>query len=88
MYYGGLQYSKQQKLSLAPSGGYWMSRVRLLDQVRNIIGVKHLSRRTARQAGKGYTYWIKRYILFHKKGHPGEMGTIEISAFLTHLAME
>ena len=65
-----------------------MSRVRLLDQVQNIIGVEHVSRRTARQAAKAYIYWIKRCILFHKKRHPGEMDTIEISAFLTHLAIE
>ncbi len=31
--------------------------------------------------------WIKRYILFHKKRHPAEMGAVEIEAFLTHLAV-
>jgi len=32
--------------------------------------------------------WIRRYILFHRKRHPSEMGEREISEFLTHLAVE
>ena len=32
--------------------------------------------------------WIRRYILFHRKRHPGEMGEREITEFLTHLAAE
>jgi hypothetical protein len=35
-----------------------------------------------------YCDWIKRYILFHNKRHPNEMGSAEIEAFLTHLAVE
>ena len=33
-------------------------------------------------------YWIRRYIIFHKKVHPSTMGAPEISAFLTWLAVE
>jgi len=57
---------------------------KLLDQVREIIEVKHMSRRTA----EAYTYWIKRFILSHHKRHPSGLGTAEISAFLSHLAVE
>jgi len=32
--------------------------------------------------------WIKRFILFHGKRHPLEMGAVEVEAFLTHLAVE
>jgi site-specific recombinase XerD len=57
---------------------------RLLDQVRDLLRVKHYSLRTE----QAYVDWIKRFILFHNKRHPREMGVAEISAFLTHLAVE
>ncbi|MGZ8222892.1 MAG: integron integrase [Methylobacter sp.] len=57
---------------------------RLLDQVRDRIRVKHYSIRTETQ----YVQWIKRFILFHNKRHPQEMGTAEVEAFLTHLAVD
>lgn len=57
---------------------------KLLDQVRDVIRLKHYSYRTE----QSYVYWIRRYILFHNKQHPKEMGTTEIEAFLTHLAVE
>jgi len=56
---------------------------KLLDQVRDRIRVKHYSIRTETQ----YVQWIKRFILFHNKRHPQEMGTTEVEAFLTHLAV-
>lgn len=56
---------------------------RLLDIVRDKIRFKHYSVSTE----KTYVYWIKRYILFHNKKHPVEMGKIEIEQFLTHLAV-
>jgi len=57
---------------------------KLLDQVREAIRVKHYSIRTE----EAYVNWIKRYILFHNKRHPREMGVSEIETFLTHLAVE
>ncbi len=57
---------------------------KLLDQVRDRIRLKHYSIRTERS----YTSWIKRFILFHNKKHPKDMGVAEIEAFLTHLAVE
>ena len=57
---------------------------KLLDQVSDAIRVKHYSHRTEQT----YVEWIRRYILFHKKRHPEEMGVEEIQAFISHLATE
>ena len=57
---------------------------RLLDRVRERIRFKHYSLRTE----DSYVQWIKRFILFHGKRHPAEMGAVEVEAFLTHLAVE
>jgi integron integrase len=57
---------------------------KLLDRVRERIRVKHYSIRTERQ----YTQWIKRYILFHGKQHPQDLGASHLELFLTHLATE
>ena len=43
--------------------------VKLLDRVRGAIRTRHYSRRTE----EAYAYWIRRYIVFHKKKHPSEM---------------
>ena len=55
---------------------------KLLDQVREAIRVRHYSRETE----KSYVDWIRRYVLFHKKQHPINMGEKEIVGFLNHLA--
>ncbi len=55
---------------------------RLLDQVREAVRARHYSRRT-----EGYIHWIKRYIFFHGKRHPAELGASEVTAFLTSLAV-
>jgi len=57
---------------------------KLLDQVRDIMRFKHYSLRTERT----YWDWIARFIRFHGKRHPAEMGAEEVSQFLTHLARE
>jgi site-specific recombinase XerD len=56
---------------------------KLLDQVRQAIRLKHYSYRTEQT----YVAWIRRYILFHDKRHPKEMGIEEVQAFLSHLAV-
>ena len=58
--------------------------VKLLDRVRGAIRARHYSRRTE----EAYAYWIRRYIVFHKKKHPSTMGGPEIAAFLTWLAVD
>ena len=57
---------------------------RLLDQVRDAIRLRHFSLRTE----QAYVHWIKRYILFHDKRHPRDMGAAEVQQFLTWLAVE
>jgi len=57
---------------------------RLLDQVRETIRRKHYSIRTE----EAYLDWIKRYIFFHHKRHPAEMGESEMEQFLNHLAVQ
>jgi len=57
---------------------------KLLDQIRDAIRLKHYSYSTE----KTYVHWARRYILFHNKRHPAEMGAVEIETFLTHLAKE
>jgi len=51
---------------------------RLLDEVREVIRRKHHSRRTERT----YVSWIRRFILYHEKRHPRDMGKKEIEPFL------
>src|SRR4051794_41207509 len=57
---------------------------RLLDRVRAACRVRHYSLRTE----DAYAQWVKRFVLFHGKRHPREMGSAEINAFLTHLAVQ
>ena len=57
---------------------------RLLDRVREATRARHYSRRTE----KAYVAWIRRFVLFHGKRHPLEMGGPEVTRFLTSLAVE
>ncbi len=57
---------------------------KLLDQVRNRIRCKHYSIRTE----QAYIEWIRKFIFYHGKRHPAEMGENEISDFLTYLAVK
>src|SRR5919197_3054639 len=59
-------------------------RPKLLDQVRQATRTRHYSYRTE----KAYTHWIKRFIFFHNKRHPAEMGEAEIASFLSSLASD
>lgn len=61
-----------------------MQKPRLLDRVRAVARLRHLSLRTE----QAYSDWIRRFILFHRKRHPEEMGSEEIRQFLSHLAVE
>jgi integron integrase len=65
----------------SPAG---LPKPRLLDRVLEAVRARHYSRRTE----KAYVHWIKRYIFFHSKRHPAEMGAAEVTAFLTSLAVE
>ncbi len=57
---------------------------RLLDQVRDTIRKRHLSYRTE----QAYVMWIKQYIHFHDCTHPQDLGSADVEAFLSHLALD
>ena len=67
------------RMAHAPVG----QKLKLLDQVREAIRIRHYSARTE----EAYISWIKRFILFHGKRHPLEMGEDEITRFLSALAV-
>ena len=83
----------RERVDTLPMGGYAMAqdapdrsvdpKSKLLDHMRDIIRLKHLSYRTE----EAYLSWVKRFIVFHDKRHPKDMGATEIRAFLTHLAV-
>ena len=60
-----------------------ITKPKLLNRVRNEMKAGHYSPRTE----ESYTGWIKRFVLFHNKRHPNEMGAEEIKAFINHLAV-
>jgi len=57
---------------------------KLLDQVRDAVRLKHYAYRTE----QSYVDRVRRYILFHNKTHPRDMGENEAQEFLTYLASE
>jgi integron integrase len=57
-------------------------KARLREQVHEVMRFKHYARRTE----ETYWQWMRRYILFHGKRHPREMGAEEVRVFLSHLA--
>jgi len=57
---------------------------RLLDRIRPALRTRHYSPRTE----EAYVAWIRRYIFFHAKRHPAEMGAPEITRFLSSLAVD
>lgn len=57
---------------------------RLIDRVRDKIRLRHYSIRTE----QAYVDWIKRFIHFHGKRHPADLGATHVEAFLTHLAVD
>lgn len=58
------------------------ARPRLLEQLRDTLRRRHYSYRTE----QAYVQWVRRFIYYHKKRHPEQMGAEEVAAFLTHLA--
>jgi integrase-like protein len=71
-------------LSSRPHISSLANKPKLLDQVRYILRFRHYSYQTE----KTYIHWIKRFIFFHHKRHPAEMGKGEVEQFLTSLAVD
>ena len=65
------------------AGSHALSSSPLLQKVRACIRLRHYSPRTE----KAYVHWIRRFILFHGKRHPMELGSDEVRAFLSDLAV-
>ena len=59
-------------------------KLKLREQLGQVMRFKHYSIRTEEM----YWHWVRRFILFHGKKHPKEMGEPEVRAFLTHLAAD
>jgi integron integrase len=57
---------------------------KLLDRLRASVRARHYSHRTE----EAYVHWARRFILFHGKKHPADMGKRQVEAFLTHLAVD
>ena len=86
-----------QQVTSSPARGPWRDnylknspkvipnpKAKLLDQVREVLRVKHYAIRTE----EVYIHWIKRYIFFHQKRHPREMNAAEVQSFLSDLALK
>ena len=71
-------------LAVRGVGSADLPKPRLLDRVRAALRTRHYSRRTE----DAYVAWIRRYIVFHGKRHPAEMGAPEVTRFLTSLAVD
>lgn len=56
----------------------------LIQRYRELLQTRHYARRTV----KTYEQWLRRYLRFHRMRHPREMGSAEVNAFLTHLAVD
>lgn len=69
---------------VAMSGDLAPRPARLLDRLHEALRIRHRSRRTE----DAYADWVRRFILFHGKRHPSELGPEAVSAFLNHLAVE
>ncbi len=59
-----------------------VKKVKLLDQMRCALRVRHYSRRTE----QAYTSWVRRFVVFNDRRHPEELGEAEVARFLTYLA--
>jgi len=70
------------KASIVAQGFIPNPKLKLLEQVSEVMRFKHYSLRTERM----YREWIKRFIFFHDKRHPREMGAAEVERFLSDLA--
>ena len=87
---GAISYSVSSRgalvatLAVREAGPAGAPKPRLLDRVREAVRARHYSRRTE----KTYVAWVRRYILFHGKRHPTEMGAAEVTRFLTSLAVD
>jgi integron integrase len=81
----GVKNNPVKKDVVAPlATGHTPHKSKLLELCRDRCRVKHYSLRTE----EAYLGWVRRFIFFHNKKHPVEMGACEVESFLTHLAVK
>jgi integron integrase len=80
----GLDFLYREVLHIPLHELPWARPPKLLDQLRQVTRVRHYSRRTE----ECYVQWAMRFICFHGKRHPRDMGAAEVELFLTNLAVE
>jgi len=68
----------------ALEGNYMPEERGLFEVAREKIRTRHLALRTE----QAYLHWMRRYVKFHARRHPRDMGRVEVEAFLSHLAVE
>jgi integron integrase len=72
-------------VSCSTLGGQYMpARRGLFEVARERIRTRHLAFRTE----QAYLHWMRRYVKFHARRHPRDMGRVEVEAFLSHLAVD
>jgi integron integrase len=80
---GGNRQTKNPRMDL-PEAAHEATKPKLLDQLRGCLRALHYSLRTE----EVYVEWVRRFILFHGKQHPKDLGPTDVQAFLTHLAVD
>jgi integron integrase len=70
------------EVALPPANPATPDPPRLLDQLRQQVRFRHYSRRTE----EAYVYWVRRYVVYHGKRHPRDLGPEQVAAFLSSLA--
>ena len=80
---GSILWSVQRRSGYSSTGLPSTTTPEVLDRLRAAIRARHYSLPTE----EAYVGCVRRFILFHNKRHPAEMGESEISRFLTHLAV-
>jgi integron integrase len=78
---GGYANARPSQAGVAPTAG---GKPKLLDRVRLAARARQFSPRTE----EAYVAWVRRYVLFHDKRHPEQLGAEAVVTFLTHLATE
>jgi site-specific recombinase XerD len=83
--HAGLDFIIQKKMEqVAGTGRSPTPWPKLLQRLREAIRTPHYSRRTE----KAYCYWVRYFIRFHNRRHPAEIGSDEVTAFLSWLATD
>ncbi len=70
----GFARAEHPRMSAIVTPGPQQNKSKLLDQVGDVIRLKHYSIRTE----QSYIDWIRRFILFHGKRHPRDMAEAEV----------